>query len=107
MVPSVRNKIAMLESRSAALREFTSGAAAAVGSGGSSPATSPMKATRLTTTAGEASRGLGRKGSWMSNAESEDGGSVVSSVVSVPEYMKSAASGGAGGFNAPVLRSLR
>ncbi|SPO27140.1 uncharacterized protein UTRI_10601_B [Ustilago trichophora] len=107
IVPSVRNKIAMLESRSAALREFTSGAAAAMGSGGSSPATSPMKATRLTTAAAEGGRGLGRKGSWMSNAESEDGASVVSSVVSVPEYMKSVGSGGAGGFNAPVLRSLR
>ncbi|CDR98954.1 uncharacterized protein SPSC_06263 [Sporisorium scitamineum] len=116
MVPSVRNKIAMLESRSAALREFT-GTAMSVGS---SPAASPMKtsastgkvaqlaerAERASSMTPSASGRLGRKGSWMSTAESEDGaGSVVSSVMTVPEYMKSASSG-MGSFNAPVLRNL-
>ncbi len=113
MVPSVRNKIAMLESRSAALREF----AGHTSSTGSSPAASPMrssastgKVAQLAERAERASSStpskLGRKGSFMSTAESEDGGSVVSSVVTVPEYMKQAASAVAS-FNAPVLRKLK
>ncbi|SJX62458.1 uncharacterized protein SRS1_13308 [Sporisorium reilianum f. sp. reilianum] len=116
MVPSVRNKIAMLESRSAALREFTGTNASA----GSSPAASPIKtsastgkvaqlaerAERASSLTPSTSGRLGRKGSWMSSTESEDGaGSVVSSVFTVPEYMKSAGSG-TGAFNAPVLRNL-
>ncbi|KAJ1035752.1 hypothetical protein NDA13_000412 [Ustilago tritici] len=116
MVPSVRNKIAMLESRSAALREFT--AVVGAGSGGNSPADSPSKsglaaststgrvaqlaerAERAGSTGGLTPSGsrLGRKGSFMSVAESEDGGgSMVSSVVSVPDYMKAAAGSGGGG----------
>ncbi|SYW84302.1 uncharacterized protein UBRO2_05402 [Ustilago bromivora] len=127
MVPSVRNKIAMLERRSAALREFT--AVVGAGSGGNSPAGSPSKsglaaststgrvaqlaerAKRAGSTGGLTPSGsrLGRKGSFMSVAESEDGGgSMVSSVVSVPDYMKAAAGSGGGGvgFNAPVLRNV-
>lgn len=116
MVPSVRNKIAMLERRSAALREFT--AVVGAGSGGNSPAGSPSKsglaaststgraaqlaerAERAGSTGGLTPSGsrLGRKGSFMSVAESEDGGgSMVSSVVSVPDYMKAAAGSGGGG----------
>ena len=117
MVPSVRNKIAMLESRTAALREFTG---AVGGSTASSPAASPIrpspssgKVAQLAASAERAGSGLtpstsgrlGRKGSWMSTADSEDGASVVSSVLTVPEYMKSASS--TASFNAPVLRSLR
>lgn len=118
MVPSVRNKIAMLESRASALREFTGAAVS------SSPTPSPMKASsssgRVAQLAERAERAssltpstsgqfrLARKGSSVSMAESEDDGaaSVVSSVVTVPEYMKTA-SKGVSSFNAPMLRSLR
>ncbi|GAC72180.1 hypothetical protein PANT_6c00110 [Moesziomyces antarcticus T-34] len=114
LVPSVRNKIAMLESRSAALREFTGAAAEA------SPANSPLKKStsisnfglssststgRVAQLAASAERAgsltpsasspfrLGRKGSFVSVADSEDGaGSMVSSVAPVPEYMKTATS---------------
>ncbi|TKY86115.1 hypothetical protein EX895_004940 [Sporisorium graminicola] len=117
MVPSVRNKIAMLESRSAALREFTGTAAL---SAVSSPVASPIKASastgkvaqlaeraeRASSLTPSTSGRLGRKSSWMSTTESEDGaGSVVSSVMTVPEYMKSAGNGMAS-FNAPVLRNF-
>ncbi|KAJ9480194.1 Arrestin_C domain-containing protein [Pseudozyma hubeiensis] len=119
MVPSVRNKIAMLESRTATLREFTSTASAS-----SSPAASPMKAStssgRVSAMAGKVERGagsgltpgervLGRKGSYVSMVESEDGqGSVVSSVMTVPDYMKGEGRGeGEDRFHAPVLRNLR
>ncbi|GAC93113.1 hypothetical protein PHSY_000675 [Pseudozyma hubeiensis SY62] len=58
MVPSVRNKIAMLESRTATLREFTS-----TESPSSSPAPSPMKAStssgRVSAMAGKVERGAG------------------------------------------------
>ncbi|SNX85572.1 uncharacterized protein MEPE_04281 [Melanopsichium pennsylvanicum] len=123
IVPSVRNKIAMLESRASALREFTSGVT--VGSGSSSPASgSPIKTSasmgkvaQLAANAEKVGGGLmtsstsgrlGRKGSWMSTADSEDGSSsVVSSVVGVPEYMKNVGNGTGSGFNAPMLRGLR
>lgn len=119
LVPSVRNKIAMLESRTSTLREFT-GVATTVTTG-SSPAASPMKSSastgkvsmmaerveRTSSLTPSASGRLGRKGSWMSTAESEDGaGSIVSSVVTVPEYMKTVASTG-GVFHAPMLKKLR
>lgn len=116
MVPSVRNKIAMLESRSAALREFTgtSGSSSPINGSPMRSSASMGKVAQLLASAEKANSGscagqpkLDRKGSVASMAESEDGASsAVSSVVTVPDYVKTAGSG-VSGFHAPVLRSLR
>lgn len=123
-ISSVRNKIAMLESRQQALKDFTRSASGSragyngVGSSNSPVATHPRRKTRFLTTpadeprslAHETSRNslvprdLARRTSKASLAASEASTTVTSSSSAAPEWMRRGSIASNTSFKAPMLR---